>query len=292
MIRNTADTWQVIWSLLSPVFVLVPFFVSSNSAYLDSIIWLGVWILICRNNYILHNHVHCPFLASRWLNRLISLCLGFTTGMTSGCWKITHIHGHHVKNPSTLERVNKYSKRFRIGSNGKFSRLSATLHAVATAPIQWVFPLVVMVRGLYYSSGNRRSYYLFYLLEFGIIYAIVAALFVYNPLKATFYFGLTYLLVFIVSRHVDYVTHISDRGVPGIDAINVCPSEVYNKFLWNFGFHMAHHLYPSAHWTRLPSIQDDLDLEWSDTPVAQTTNWYGLFWPMTFPWYSVRIVEK
>src|SRR5215216_6898631 len=80
LIRNPADTRQVVFAAIGPFVLVLPFLFSANIV-IEIAVWLAVWAFICRHNYILHNHVHCPFMTSRLLNRTLGGMLGFCTGM-------------------------------------------------------------------------------------------------------------------------------------------------------------------------------------------------------------------
>jgi fatty acid desaturase len=125
------------------------------------------------------------------------------------------------------------------------------------------------------------------LLEFLLVYGLVFGIFLVQPLKAFLYFGIMYSLVYVVSRHVDYVTHVSSETDSSYGFANVCLHPKYNKLLWNFGFHIAHHLQPRAHWTALPAIYRDLGVN-EEAAVARTVNYFGAFFPAAFSWRRVR----
>ncbi|WP_427452747.1 fatty acid desaturase [Litorimonas sp. WD9-15] len=74
----------------------------------------GVWILICRNNYVLHNHVHHPMFVKRSWNRVFNIIFGLSAGMPAGNWKIMHVHGHHVEHKKQALKGRPYIERFII----------------------------------------------------------------------------------------------------------------------------------------------------------------------------------
>ena len=286
LIRNPADRRQVAMAVAGPFVLLGPFLVSTN-VFVEIGLWLVVWTILCRHNYILHNHVHCPFTRSKLLNRTLGTLLGFCTGMTVGNWKITHVHGHHVAHKLNGLPGRTYIDRLHIDETQPFSVRAGLWHALATAPIQWAAPIGTMVGGSFGKSTARRKFYRYHLAEFVLIYGIVAGLFLLNPLKALFYFGLIYYLVFIISRYIDYLTHAGGHDSSGYSIANVCLHPTYNKHFWNFGFHVAHHLRPTAHWTTLPTIHAALKVNADPTPTAVRPNVLGMFSPAAFRWHRV-----
>ena len=249
VIRNPADRHQVALAFAGPFVLLFPFCVSL-SLWWEVPLWFAVWLFLCRHNYILHNHVHCPFTRSRSLNRVIAIMLGFCTGMTAGIWKITHVHGHHVEHKIESLPSRAYVRHLKVDESARFSALAAAGHAIRTAPIQLLLPVYLMATKSFTAAPFQRPFYRFYFLEFLLIYGIVGSLAWVNPVKAIFYFGLIYALVYHASQYVDFLTHASSQGQSEYSLANVCPHPTFNKNFWNFGFHVAHHLQPTAHWSK------------------------------------------
>ncbi len=287
LVRDPADRFQVALAIIGPFILIGPFFLSLNIGF-EIGLWVVVWLCVCRHNYILHNHVHRPFSRSRILNRTIAVLLGFCTGMTAGNWKIAHVHGHHVEDKLDLLSGRDFVRYFKIDENGSASNFSALRHALRTAPLQWIIPVAIMIRQSFRKYHFRRKFYRFYLLEFLFVYSLVLCMFLFDPLKAFFYFGIIYSLVYVVGRHVDYVTHVSGDNDARLGFANVCLHPKYNRLLWNFGFHIAHHLQPRAHWTELPNIYHELKAEEHPASVAETVNCFGWFSPATFHWHRVK----
>jgi fatty acid desaturase len=138
------------------------------------------------------------------------------------------------------------------------------------------------------GSPFRQKFYRFYLRELVLLFGIVWVFVWINPIKAFFYFGIIYALVYVASRYVDYVTHASSHGDSKYSIANVCLHPKFNKNFWNFGFHVAHHLQPRAHWTALPLIYEKLAIDKEPSAVATRPNILGAFTPATFSWHRVR----
>jgi fatty acid desaturase len=199
------------------------------------------------------------------------------------------VHGHHVDDKIDLLPSRDYVRCFKVDENVAFSYCSALGHALRTAPLQWIVPVSIMARESLRGAHFRRKFYRFYLLELLFVYGLVLGLFLVHPGKAFCYFAIMYGVVYVMSRHVDYVTHVSGRAdASRYGFANVCLHPTYNKLLWNFGFHVAHHLQPRAHWSALPSIYRDIDVEGEGAPVARTVNYFGAFSPMAFSWHRVK----
>src|SRR3984893_2590965 len=93
------DAVPVVSGLLHCAYVLTLFFIFP---------YLPWWLLVCRSliysvsvswniNGISHNHIHNPYFASRILNRLFSIMLFVTLGISQTFYKHVH-HRHHMGN--------------------------------------------------------------------------------------------------------------------------------------------------------------------------------------------------
>jgi beta-carotene hydroxylase len=286
LLRNRADRTQLFLAATGPFVLLFPFLVSFNFV-VEIALWIVVWFCLCRHNHILHNHVHYPFTNSKRVNRLIGLMLGFCTGVTVGNWKLTHVHGHHVEHKIGHLRSREFTRLLSVNGNAAFSVRAGLAHAIRTAPLQWFLPLRVMLSGAFGAPSMRRKFFRFYLGEFFLIYGIVAVASYCNPAKGIAYFGLMYSLVYLLSRYICYATHVASIGGSKYSVANVCLHPKYNAMFWNFGFHVAHHVRPAAHWTALPALYADLGVHEESDAVLVQTNVVGLFMPTTFAWQRI-----
>jgi fatty acid desaturase len=145
-----------------------------------------------------------------------------------------------------------------------------------------------MIAGTLKGSSARAKYYRFYLAEFLLVYGSVGLFVWMKPAKAAIYFGSIYSLVYLISRYIDYLTHASSHGSSNLSIANVCLDTSYNRVFWNFGYHVAHHVTPAAHWTTLPALYERLEVEPETPAVAVRPNMFGMFTPPVFEWHRVR----
>ena len=65
--------------------------------FAGSSIWLAgliIFAAVGKTNYLPHLHVHRPFATRGWLNLLLDLSMGLTTGMTASYWRFQHPYRH------------------------------------------------------------------------------------------------------------------------------------------------------------------------------------------------------
>jgi fatty acid desaturase len=285
-VRNRADIPQVVNALLGPLILIAPLAAGLQGLSLF-VAWLGVWLYICRHNYILHNHVHYRFTNSRRFNRWLDMSLGFVTAMTAGNWRIMHVHGHHVEHLADRLPSRAHASLLRVDDVAHHGRWHAAAHCAVSVPYQFAYPIWRCLRGAFAREGFRSTYYRYHVREFLIVYgAIGAAIWAFGWRGALFLLP-TYYLVYFLSRHVDYVTHVAAASSADHAYSNICLSPRYNRWYWNFGYHVAHHFAPRAHWTRLPEIYRTLHVSPAQRASVETLNVYGLFRPVRLRWLPI-----
>ncbi len=286
-VRHRADLPQFLNALAGPCVLIAPLALRLEGAALLGA-WLAVWLYICRHNYILHNHVHHPFTDSKWLNRWLDWSLGFVTAMTAGNWRIMHVHGHHVEHLSDRLPTRRHASRLRVDDLQHRSAGQAVAHCARSIPYQFAYPIWRCLRDGSLHAGFRAPYYRYHLREMLIVYgAIGIVVWTFGWIAAAFLLPI-YFLVYFFSRHVDYVTHIDAASGADFCYSNICLSPAFNRWYWNFGYHVAHHHDPKAHWTRLPLIYRALDVTPANWPSVETLNVYGLLRPLRLRWMPIE----
>ena len=290
-VRNRADMSQVFNALAGPFVLMAPLALGLRGPELLGA-WLAVWLYICRHNYILHNHVHHPFTDSKWFNRYLDWSLGFVTAMTAGNWRIMHVHGHHVEHLAGLLPTRAHASRLRVDDIQRPSTWQVVAHCLVSVPYQFAYPIWLCLRGALAPRGFRSAYFRYHLREAAIVYGAIAALiWMFGWIAAQFLLPI-YFLVYFFSRHVDYITHVGAASGADFAYANVCLSPAFNRWYWNFGYHVAHHYAPRTHWSRLPQVHRSLRVEPEQRASIETLNIYGLFRPLRLRWMAIAQSSK
>ena len=117
------DALPVLAGLLHCAYVLTLFFIFPFAPW---------WLLICMGfvysisiswnmNGISHNHIHNPYFTSRILNRLYSILLSVTLGISQTFYKYVH-HRHHMGNsdrPDENGNCQDWISIYRHGHDGE-----------------------------------------------------------------------------------------------------------------------------------------------------------------------------
>ena len=246
-VAHPADRVNVTRALLAPVILLSPFW----CGFPDGYSWLAelvIFAVIGSTNYILHLHVHRPFSTKAWLNLLLDLSMGLTTGMMASNWRIQHRYGHHrgIDEP--------YGPR-RDWEIARYSALGAISSMRSIWPTFW-YPLAESFRKGIFDDVRSPVHYRWAFVEQCLLVLFVLALFAVKPWLVLTFLLPWYALIYFISRYVDYLNHYGcdEHSSSPYERANNSLNRVFNRFCNNFGYHTAHHLKPTAHWTELPEI--------------------------------------
>lgn len=284
-IKHKSDKGAVLIAAASPLLIIL-FIFWESSIFTLSIIWAALWVITCRNNYILHNHVHVPMLDGKIANKIFDILLALSTAMPAGNWKIMHVHGHHVEHKVQTLASRSFVMDFMVPSYHKVKWYNGFNYSIFRVPLQFFYPIKILGAGLISSWSAKRIWARYYLLDYLALAAFVSLLAIHNFERVLFGVIPIYILVYFVSIYIDFYTHVREHNTlnSGITFSNVCHNSVYNKMFWNFGHHVGHHSNPSTHWSELPEVEKRMGVVQSDDEAFRALNIFGLFRPMHNVW--------
>ena len=209
--------------------------------------FVAVFFLIGETNYILHLHIHHPFAKQKWLNLLLDLSMGMATGFTASNWRIQHRYGHH----RGVDAPFRTSRAWEIAD---YSPLARPLLLDALDPADLLAPVAESFRKGVLANVKRPIDYRWAFVEQMLVILFVLALLVWKPLLVLCYLLPWYALIAVITRYVDYLNHYGcdEKSRNVYERANNSLSRAFNWGCHNFGYHTAHHLKPTAHWTELP----------------------------------------
>jgi fatty acid desaturase len=247
------DAVPVIAGLLHCAYVLTLFFIFPYAPW---------WILLCMGliysisiswnmNGVSHNLIHNPFFTSRLLNRLFSIILSVTLGISQTFYKYVH-HRHHMGNsdrPDEDGKTRDWISIYRHGHDGE-------------AENPWSYIFLSYFRedpGAIYAEIKRKNPVD---ARWGIteivILAITIVVGIFLNWKFWIYFLPFYYLGHCASYLNGYFLHYGgnpDKPIAwGVSSYDKC----YNLLWFNNGYHAEHHFRPKLHWTKMKKLHEEL----------------------------------
>lgn len=206
---------------------------------------------------ITHNFLHTPFFQSATLNKLFSLFNSGNLFLPQSIYKYHHLVHHRFNNDRIAhDTTQDPSSTWRFGRDGKqegvipYCTLSlfrdGTQFAYAELCRQGARPMFFMELGVV-------------LLTLGF-WLYLSWLFVVAVFLPVFYLG------WCLAHLENYYEHFAatDSTKRHANSVSYLGS-IYNFFMFNEGYHQAHHIQPNRHWTERPEIhksfQNDMDRE-------------------------------
>lgn len=242
MLRYSADRIPVILIFTLTLIDFVLYFTVESPVIL--VIYFVLMLIpkgcICSWN---HHHQHTKTFNATPLNRLLELCFGFHTGITTNLWLLHHVFGHHHNYlDQTLDE-----SRWQREDGTQMGEWEYTWSVASTA----------YYRG--YLVGKRYpNHYRTHLIYTVLCFAIVAGLVAYKPLQGIMLFVLPMITGLLITAWATYDHH---AGLPTDNDFNASYNNMnplFNILTGNLGYHTAHHYKQGVHWSELPALHEEI----------------------------------
>jgi fatty acid desaturase len=214
----------------------------------DPLLYLAGFPLAFIACVINHNHQHHPTFVPGPLNRLFGILLSWATGVPATAIVPMHNHNHHVHNNHEADFVRASLVRFR------WNLLNLLLFPV----VAFVHYAPVKTRELKQWRSARPQLYRQLWLERLALYPLWAGLLFLGPIETLVYILLPQLFG---QWGILAINHLQHAGCDPDSEYNHSRNFVgrwLNWWVFNNGFHTAHHARPGLHWSRLPDLHAQL----------------------------------
>lgn len=278
LLINKKDRINALRALSAPFIFLYPYYAGFTDGYII-VSTLILWTVLNDINHVLHLHIHHPFAKHKPLNILFDLSMGIVTGMTASNWAIQHKYGHHRLGQAPSELKNKWDM-FKPGENDSFGIKNSVFYSVRTSWPIFYHPLIeAYQKGIVQNIKKPLNYRYAFFEQLALI-CFILVMVVTRPELAFTYMIPWYILVYFVTRYTDYLNHYG-CGKDHFDCSNNSLNRWYNILGCNFGYHSAHHHRPSAHWSTLPQIHEEIKDQLDERQI-RPYSWSGFLMPYHF----------
>lgn len=252
-LRYVEDIRTILWVLLA--IALLAFHLFNPAFALVALPFACYFALAC--GVIAHNHNHCPIFESRSLNQIFSNVISIFYGYPAFAWIPTHNMNHHryVNRPGDATITWRYSNRhnafvavtyFFISSYWQGQPIREFI-VKAKEKNHKVYQQIMLQYAVFISA------HLGFLATGIVLYGWRGGLYIYAmALFVPSFFALWTIMLFNYEQHVHtdpWSKHNHSRSWDG---------RSLNFFLFNNGFHAAHHEAPGVHWSRLKDMHEKL----------------------------------
>jgi fatty acid desaturase len=195
-----------------------------------------------------HNHQHHATFVPRWLNHTFGVLISLAAGVPASAIIPMHNYNHHVHNNHSADYVRVSIVGFR------WNLLNLLL-----------FPLIALCRYAPAKSRELRAWrterpqlHRQLWRERLTLYPLLGALLALHPLETLLYIVLPQLYG---QWGILAINHIQHDGCDPDSEFNHSRNFVgrwLNWWVFNNGYHTAHHLRPNLHWSLLPQFHQEI----------------------------------
>jgi fatty acid desaturase len=249
-LRHAEDRRAIVFAGISLALLILPFVVSLPKLVYPA--WIATSALFCFCVCVInHNHAHLPLFEQPQANRLFSVFLTLLRGHSSSGVIVPHNYNHHVVHGGEEDWIDP-----RLAGSGP--GIVRVLRYVVGASINMARQRVRDDAPRLNDASRRQIR-----LE-RVVLVIFVAVMLWMDTGTTFLFLLLpWLLGVSLLVAVNLPQHDGCDPTSSYSHSRNFTSRLGNWFLFNNGYHSAHHLQPSLHWSRLPdahrAILDKLD---------------------------------
>jgi len=248
MLRYKADIRTLIVVSLYFVVAVTPWFLWAGMSKWQVFMWV---VVNCVCSFmcaiIIHNTIHVPIFKKRGMNKFFQVVLSFTYGHSTSAYVPGHNFSHHKYTQSDKDSIRTTKARFKLNLLNQLFFFFLMSGDILKGEIRFANKM----------RRERPEWFRQYLFETIIVLASKVCLLIINW-KCAILFVLIphqYAAWGIVSTN--YFQHDGcDEGDPYNHSRNFTGWSL-NWFLFNNGYHGAHHMKPNLHWSLLPAYYEE-----------------------------------
>lgn len=196
-----------------------------------------------------HNHQHRPIFLAGGLNQAFGVLVTWAIGQPAAAIIPMHVDNHHVHNNHDEDFVRSSIVGFRF----------KVLDLLA-------FPFVAIRGYARVKSRNLRDWkrrqprlYRQLVLERWALYPLTLALLAVAPLETFVFVVVPWIYAQWGILAINHVQHHGCDPDSKLDHTRNFTGRWMNWWTFNNGYHTAHHLRPTLHWSRLPELHRELE---------------------------------
>ncbi len=248
MLRYKADRRTLLFVALHFAVAITPWFLWSTMPTWQIVLWVLVNCLMSFTcAIIIHNSIHVPIFKKKELNKLFQIILSFTYGHSTIAYVPGHNLSHHKYTQTNKDAIRTTKARFKIN----FFNQLFFFFIMSGDILKGEFRFANKMR------KTRPEWFWQYVLELVLVMGVKIGLLIYNWKCAV-------LFIFIPHQYAAWgivgTNFFQHDGCDENDEYNHARNftgKTLNWWLFNNGYHGAHHIKPNLHWSLLPQFHHE-----------------------------------
>lgn len=214
---------------------------------------VAILLLVRLVNLVEHNHAHLPIFHSEGLNELLGWMCFLSNGVPLEFYVVHHVRNHHRFNQKVGAAQHDWSSLYDFAGARYPDKPVGLAYYVLTFPIiTTCHSLLAILR----APGSRM--FRRFIRSVAVVAVSSAALVWLHPWKFLLFFALPWMVVIFAMGRNNYSHHVGCAMTSDYDSSNVNLRPYSRQLGFNIGYHVAHHLRPSLHWSLLPGFHETI----------------------------------
>jgi fatty acid desaturase len=245
LLRHTADHRALTFTGVSAALLATPFVVALPSMLYP--FWIAISAIFCFIVCVInHNHAHVPLFKDDRANSVFGLYLTLLRGHSSSGVVVPHNLNHHIEHGSGGDWIDT-----RLAGDGP--GMFRVVRYVIRATVSMARHRVQTGAPALNQQGRRRVRH-----ERILLIAFLAAMLWLSPANTVLFLVLPWFLGVFMLVAVNLPQHDGCDASSELSSSRNFTGRFGNWFLFNNGYHVAHHLQPALHWSLLPAAHSEL----------------------------------
>jgi beta-carotene hydroxylase len=217
--------------------------------------------LVRSVNLIEHNHMHLSIFRNAALNAFLGWLCHLSGGVPFDSYKLHHVANHHRYNNRFDATGKDWSSLFGFSGTRFPDRPIGRAYYMASFPVLAHGECILWFLRAPGSRPTRG-----FVISMMVVMPTIIFLFWLNPAGFIVFFVVPWLVMLFGMANNNYDHHQGCEMTNPYNSANNFLNFYYTKLSFNVGYHVAHHLRPSLHWSLLPQYHDSRLLEITARP--------------------------
>ncbi|MDX2191170.1 MAG: fatty acid desaturase [Bacteroidota bacterium] len=247
MLRYKADIRTLLVVALYFLFATLPWIIGIQLNFWQNAAFVVINCLLSFTcAVIVHNTIHVPIFRNKWENRIFQVILSFTYGHPVSAYVPGHNFSHHKYTQTAKDSIRTSKARFKINLFNQLFFFFIMAGDIIKGEIKFVKKM--------YKS--KPAWFLQYMVELVLVFGTKIALLLIDWQKFL-------LFVFIPHQYAAWgivsTNYFQHDGCDENHLYNHSRNftgKWFNWFMFNNGYHGAHHMKPGLHWSLLPHFYE------------------------------------
>ena len=241
--RNLYDVQSILYLILFPTLIVFQW----NMEQVHIVLYVVLCIFPLGITAINHNIGHVPIWRNPTLNRITEYVAGTLQGVPLFLFQTIHVDSHHRYNQSEEDAT-------RVSRVGEHNHLWGYL----VYPLFTLGPVRKLRKEYFRSISFRSDEFRKIIIQHGLLLLLWSVSLYISWEKMIVFIMIPQLIGIHFLMASNYLQHAQCEVGSAHNHSRNFTGWIFNLLFFNVGYHTAHHLDQKIHWTKLPSVHQEI----------------------------------